>query len=576
MTDSTLQVAISQASLAGKKAINQDFFGVNVPKNALQRMHKGITAAIADGVSSSQVSQVASETAVTSFLQDYYATPDAWTVKTSAIKVIQAINGWLFAQTRQSQYRFDKEKGYLCTFSALVLKSHQAHVFHSGDSRIYRLCDDHLECLTQDHTFATSEGSHYLTKALGIHAYLDLDYCSLSVSEGDVFVLATDGVYDYIDEKRMIEMIQSPEPWETKADLLVQEALAANSPDNLTVQLLRVESLPARKLSEWQSHVESLKPAPPLKENMTLDGYTLIRALHLSSRSQVFLAVDEGADASSPVVIKVPSMEMREHADHLNALLMEEWVARRLDNPHLIKAAGREKARHYLYTVMEYVPGQTLAQWMLDNPEPSLESVRDIIGQIAKGLQAMHRQEMVHQDVRPHNVMIDAHHRVTLIDLGATRIAGVSEMAPYNEGLLGTAQYSAPEYFMGELGSSQSDIFSLGVIAYQLLSGGRFPYGNKVAQTRSRRDQQRLRYQSLRSLERGVPAWMDFAIAKAVHVQPLRRYWEVSELVADLQRPDPQFLRRSQPPLMERNPVLFWQWVSAILSAVVVFMLFID
>lgn len=95
--------------------------------------------ALADGISSSNVSHIASQTAVTGLLSDYFSTPETWTVKTSVERVLTAINGWLYAQTQQSQYRFDKDRGYVCTLSAMVLKGQIAHLFHIGDSRIYRL-----------------------------------------------------------------------------------------------------------------------------------------------------------------------------------------------------------------------------------------------------------------------------------------------------------------------------------------------------------------------------------------------------------------------------------------------------
>ena len=136
--DQQLDITIGQYSSRGKKDINQDFHGVFVPTEPALSA-KGITIALADGISSSNVSQVASETAVKGFLQDYYCTSDAWSVKTSAQQVLKATNSWLFAQTRNSPHRFNKDKGYICTFSAMILKSNTAHLFHSGDSRIYRV-----------------------------------------------------------------------------------------------------------------------------------------------------------------------------------------------------------------------------------------------------------------------------------------------------------------------------------------------------------------------------------------------------------------------------------------------------
>jgi serine/threonine protein kinase len=117
---------------------------------------------------------------------------------------------------------------------------------------------------------------------------------------------------------------------------------------------------------------------------------------------------------------------------------------------------------------------------------------------LAKGLQAFHRLEMLHQDIRPDNVMIDRIGTVKIIDFGSTKVRGVGEAAPsidHND-ILGTAQYTAPEYFLRESGSSRSDIFSLGVITYQM-STGRLPYGAQIAKARTRSEQRKLRYGSV-------------------------------------------------------------------------------
>ena len=118
----SLQIRLGQYSAAGRKESNQDFHGVAVPEGYLAQQ-KGIACAIADGISSSNVSHIASETAVSSFLADYFSTPDSWSVKTSVDRVIRATNSWLYAQTQQSQGRVDKDRGYVCTFSALVFLS---------------------------------------------------------------------------------------------------------------------------------------------------------------------------------------------------------------------------------------------------------------------------------------------------------------------------------------------------------------------------------------------------------------------------------------------------------------------
>ena len=139
-----LKISIGQYSGKGRKETNQDFHGVTIPKEP-QLGSKGITIALADGISSSDVSQIASQFAVTSFMEDYYCTSDAWSVKTSAERGLAATNSWLHSQTQQSQYRYDKDRGYVCTLSAMVLKSATAHIFHVGDTRIYQMRGNALE-----------------------------------------------------------------------------------------------------------------------------------------------------------------------------------------------------------------------------------------------------------------------------------------------------------------------------------------------------------------------------------------------------------------------------------------------
>ncbi len=97
-----LKISIGQHSDKGRKEINQDFHGALIPKEPLLSL-KGIAIVLADGISSSEVSQIASESAVKGFLTDYYCTSEAWSVKTSAQRVIAATNSWLHAQTRRSR-----------------------------------------------------------------------------------------------------------------------------------------------------------------------------------------------------------------------------------------------------------------------------------------------------------------------------------------------------------------------------------------------------------------------------------------------------------------------------------------
>jgi serine/threonine protein phosphatase PrpC len=529
-----LAISIGQHSDKGRKDTNQDFHGALIPEEPLLTL-KGIAIVLADGISTSEVSDVASESAVKSFLTDYYCTSDSWSVKTSAQRVIAATNSWLHAQTRQSQYLYDKDRGYVCTLSAMIIKSTTAHIFHIGDARIYRVVGRGLEQLTEDHRVIVSSQQSYLGRALGINPQIEIDYRAVTIAKGDLFLLATDGVYEHVGSRFVAETITGhANDLDSAASVIVEEAKRRGSSDNLTVQIVRIDALPDSESSEIVRQAAEL-PSPPLPEPRTvLDGYQIVREIHGSSRSHIYLAVDSADGAM--VAVKIPSIDLRGDPAYLQRFMMEEWVARRISSAHVLKPRI-----------------------------PDLETVRGIVEQIAKGLQAFHRLEMLHQDLRPDNIMIDRTGTAKIIDFGSVRIAGITDDASDDaRAILGTAQYTAPEYFLGEGGSQRSDIFSLGVIAYQMLTG-RLPYGAGVARTRTKAQQKKLKYKSILNDTRDIPAWIDGALKKAVHPDPYQRYEELSEFVFDLRHPNKKFVESAAKPLIERDPLLFWKCLSAIL-----------
>jgi serine/threonine protein phosphatase PrpC len=418
-----LLIAAGQFSSAGRKPANQDFHGLCIPKEPLLGS-KGAAIALADGISSSSAGQQASQAAVRSFLDDYYCTSEAWSVKKSVERVLAATNSWLFAQTQQGQGRYDRDQGWVCTFSALVFKSRTAHLLHIGDARVFQLHGQWLEKMTQVHRVYIGGGQSYLGRALGASGHLEIDYRTLPLEEGATFVLATDGVHEHVPQEAIVAAIAAhPQDLDQAARAIADEALARGSEDNLTVQVVRVDRLPAPEASELQRMAAELPVPPLLQPRMEFDGYRIVRELHASSRSHIYLAVD--GDTQQTVVLKAPSIDLQGDPVYRERFLLEEWVARRVDSAHVLKAFAATRPRQHLYLVMEYVEGRTLRQWMTDQPRPDLETVRAIIDQVARGLRALHRLEMVHQDLRPENIMIDATGTAKIIDLATASVAGI-------------------------------------------------------------------------------------------------------------------------------------------------------
>jgi serine/threonine protein phosphatase PrpC/predicted Ser/Thr protein kinase len=561
-----LIVSIGQYSMAGRKDANQDFHGTLVPAQPALSL-KGVAAALADGISSSAAGAAAAETAVKSFLSDYYATPDTWAVKNAAQRVIAATNSWLYAQTRRGIDPNDADRGYVTTFDALILKARTAHLFHVGDGRIWRVSGRSLEQLTEDHRVVVSAAESYLGRALGASARVEIDYHAVGVERGDVFLLTTDGVHEHVRPRDMAAAVAAADDLDTAARAIVDAALAAGSADNLTIQIVRIDALPEGEPTDLLGDIEGLDPAPLLDPPAAFDGYRLLRTLHSGPRSRVYLAVEDGTEAQ--VALKVLSHDLRDDPAQRRRFVMEEWIARRIDNAHVLKAHPQTRRRSHLYTVMRYVEGQTLTQWMRDHAAPELETVRRLVEQLARGVQAFHRREMVHQDLRPDNVLIDASGTLQVIDFGATKVAGVVEGDPRTDTaeILGTVQYTAPECFLGEPSSAGSDVFSVGVIAYQMLTG-RLPYGDAVPRARTRAAQRKLRYASALTARPLLPVWVDGALRKAVHPNPLRRYQALSEFIHDLRHPNPAFTDTRKASLLERNPLVFWRLLSLALFVV--------
>ncbi|WP_297529419.1 bifunctional protein-serine/threonine kinase/phosphatase [Thiohalobacter sp.] len=546
-----LRLSAAQRSEAGLKPVNEDSVGIQIPDPPLLTS-KGAAAVIADGMSGSEGGREAAEACVTGFLSDYFSTPESWSVETSGEKILGALNRWLYGQGQQ---RFGNSRGLVTTLSVLVIKSHLACLFHVGDTRIYRFRDGELEPLTQDHNLVVGGDKTCLSRAMGVDPHLDIDYSCQPVETGDLFLLTTDGVHGFLPDARLRELLQRHGGnLETAADRIIEAALAAGSNDNLSVQLLRIDALPEANDAEFYRQLTALPFPPPLAPGMKLDGFRILRELHASNRTQVYLAEREGT--GERVALKTPSVNFEDDPLYIDQFLHEEWAGRRLNSPHLLKVLPPPDDRQCLYSVTELVEGQTLRAWMDDHPQPPLSEVRDIARQIAQGLRVMHRQEMIHQDLKPENVMIDRDGLVKIIDFGSTKIAGIAEIRTplERDRLLGTRDYTAPEYLLGHPGSNRSDIYSLGVVVYEMLTG-HLPY----AHTPTARNLKRLRYRSARHFNPEIPDWMDGALQKAVHPDPARRYERLSEFIHDISQPNDALVPDAQLPLIERNPLGFWK-----------------
>ncbi len=559
------RLRVGQHSAAGPKPTNEDSCGIRVPEGGAA-LWKGVAAVVADGVSAAEAGKEAAEACVQGFLGDYYSTPDSWSVKHAAGQVITALNRWLYGQCAAG-------RGMLATFTAVVVKGSSAHLFHVGDSRAWLLRGEELEQLTRDHCARAGERV-LLARAMGLEPGVEIDYRRLGLEPGDLLALTTDGVHDTLPRSELARLLaQGREDPEGAARAVVEAALAAGTTDNATCQILVVDALGQADEESLYARLQELPFPPSLEPGAVLDGYRILRELHASARSQIYLALEP--ETGREVVIKVPDPRYQDDPAYIERFLHEEWIGRRVSGPHVLRHLEPKRPRRFLYQVTEHVPGKTLRQWMDDRRRPGrgpadLDTARELVEQIGKGLQALHRLDTVHGDLKPENVLVDTHGTAKLIDLGSARVAGLEELeVPWQrDAALGTLGYLAPEVMQGYPATVRSDLYSLGVVAYELLAGT-LPYGGPLSPRRLRG----ARYRPLTERVPEIPAWVDGAIRQAVSLDPARRQEEVAELVHDLRRPRPELVPDRPAPLLERDPVGFWRGAALLLAGLCLLLL---
>ena len=552
-----LKITIGQSSDKGIKEQNEDSYGVICPDDKLLQS-KGIAAIVADGMGSCAYPKEASEYCVKGFLNDYFSTADSWTVKTSAAKVLTALNSWLYGKSVN-----EHAKAYVSTFSGLIIKSNTAHIFQIGDSRIYRYRDGTLEQLTQDHRVWFSQEKNYLSRAIGIDLHLDIDYKTQEVEVGDLFIMTTDGIHDYLNNHQLKDLLSSKSDLQVISDNIVSTALDQKSHDNVTCQIIRVDELPSLDANEVYRELTKLPFPPELEPGMELDGYKVIKEISASSTSQLYLVSD--TETGEQIIMKTPSVNFNDDPSYIERFHMEEWAGKRINHKNVLKTFEQHRPRNFMYFLTEYIEGQTLGEWIKTNSKPNIEQVTDIINQIIQGLRCIHRMEMLHRDLKPDNIIITKDGKAKIIDFGSIKIAGIEEISTPIERLelLGTKNYTAPEYLMGMTGTNKSDLFSLGIIAYEMLTG-KLPYGEQLNKNMSSRSVYNVKYTTSLKYNPMIPLWLDGALEKAVRCDHRMRYDTFSEFIHDLTHPNESFMKQNIP-LLEKDPVKLWQIISSVL-----------
>lgn len=564
-----LKLTTAQISLTGLKSRNEDCLSFFMPVGNLL-ITKGACALIADGVSTAEAGAEAAEYAVREFINDYFDTPDIWTVKKSAQKVLTAINRTLYGRS----HSYSEHRGHICTLSVLVLKSRTAHIFHIGDSRVYLIRRGKLELLTQDHLVPLSASNSCLSRAMGMDTHLDIDYRAVPMEEGDLFLLSTDGIHDFIEGHQLVDTCLHSASLDQACQSLTEQALANGSGDNLSCQLVKVDHLGSESLDDLTQKLTRLPFPPALQPGLKLDGYRVLEQLYASNRSQLYRVEDE--HNGQQLVMKTPSPNFDDDPAYIERFIMEEWVGSRIQSPHVVKVVNSNRPKSFLYYLMEQVPGVSLERWMTEHPNPRPSEAIHLVRQIAEGLKAFHQRETLHQDLKPGNIMVGPEQQVKIVDFGSVYVAGIDEIfVPLErDKILGTVHYTDPVLRLGQHSGIKSDLFSLASITYELFTG-RLPYGNHLEHCDSPQQLLRLRYVPCYRFNPILPVWFDRTLEKALAPDPEQRYPSLDAFLEDLTYPNPAFVNEREEEQKSSQPVLLWQVLSAVWLISLVFVLLV-
>jgi serine/threonine protein kinase len=566
------EIDIGFTSLAGAKGANEDFAAAMLPEPGREAM--GAIAAIADGVSMGGLGREAAQTTVTSLVRDYFGTPETWDTTVALDRIIAAQNAWLAGQNRRRAPACG-----LTTLTALVLRGQGWSLAHVGDTRAYLLRAGEVTQLTHDHAMDHIDIASRLLRAVGAEDRLVVDYTQGDLHVGDAFVLVSDGVHRGLRPKELA----APSQGDAKAwsETLVQAAVQRGTADDATALVVRVLAVDEAALHDSNRAAQRLPVPPRMKAGDTIDGW-VVTALVADTGINLIYQV-RGAAGGKLHALKTLHPQ-RAHDAHERAMLAHEaWLARRLGTgraaEHLVAIHEVESPTAF-YLLYDWHGGETLQQMLDRGHRFTVPQAVSAATQVARALGRLHRQGVIHRDVKPGNLHQGEDGVLRLLDLGVA----LSGREPEATRLLhaGTPSYINPEQWghgaqggdgTEEPADARSDLFALGVTLYQLLTG-KLPYGDVLPYQagRYRRDP------AAPSRSRPeVPIWLDHIVLKAVAREKRQRFETAEEMLLALERGASRPITAPQPtPLIRRDPSMPWKAafaVSVVLNALLLYWL---
>jgi len=488
-----VKLTYAELSTVGARSNNEDFLLFWEPEDEQERRARGAIALLADGVGGHGRGELASQLAVKTALQTFHEASPGATDNQLLWRLFNAANMAVYdAGMQQGSDRM------ATTLTVSLFRRNEVAVGHVGDSRAYLVRRGDIRQLTADHTYvamqvkmsliskdeaASSDLRAMLTRSVGLNPTVQVD-CSRSVLHShDVVIQCSDGLHACVTESELRDSVNRMPPSDACAHL-VRLAEKRGSQDNISVQIIRIDNVP--RVGYYRGSVayfaaSSTPVAHELQAGHVLDGrFQIVDAINRSAMSSVFKATD--LKTGRLVALKVPLPNLEGDPAGFSRFEREAEIGRTLDHPGILKfvhVEPKEKSRPYL--VMEFLEGQTLERLMQQiRPLPEADAL-PIVSQVCDALEYLHQHEVVHRDLKPQNIMLCTDGSVRIMDFGIAKAASSRRLTFGGfSPTMGTPDYMAPEQVKGRRGDTRTDIYSLGAILYEMVTG-RVPFEGENA-----------------------------------------------------------------------------------------------
>ena len=546
-----MEIKYAALSSAGPvRDVNEDRIGFWQPETSDELLVRGSVAILADGVGGQGSGAVASGLAVDAALAVFKQAKPGMPRPQLLQDMFRAANLAVYDAGIKSQ----QQHHMATTLTISIFGNNDVAIGHVGDCRVFLLSGGHIRCLTTDHSYvamqqrlglvtreeaANSSLSSMLTRSVGQDMTIAPDILAVPLHKHDCLVQCCDGVHTRVPESDLLEVVSRNRPEESCRRLLAL-AERRGADDNLSVQVIEVDAVEQVAYFLGQPYFEEGPSAPmshELQPGSVLDErFTLTEVVSRSGMATIFKATD--ARGGQTVAVKVPFMQYESDPAFYSRFEREEEIGKTLDHPNILRIVPVEnKSRPYL--VMEFLQGQTLGSLLRNVKRLPVADALRIAGRICEALDYMHRRRnnIVHRDLKPDNIMLCDDGSLRIMDFGIAKATGVRRITFGGfSPTVGTPDYMAPEQVKGQRGDERTDIYSLGVILYEMLTG-RPPFEGHNAYTLMNA---RLLGDPVapRKIVPEIPPQVEELVLHALERRPDDRYQSAAEMKEELDAPD--------------------------------------